>query len=837
MSIRQLIQSLPDIVRDSRLDTEIFAAYTQHIVYVSGSSARERHVPKKERWVRDQFLGQGAYGTVHLERCERNDGTTKLRAVKQIKKYNVAGKELEYMRELEAISKFSHNRYSHCFVRSDGWFENDESVFITMEYLEKGDLHKYLTKPLPELEARAITSQVLEGLKFMHENGFVHRDLKPGNIMVVTTGPEWFVKIADFGISKRRQQDVTSMHTLQMGTLGFAAPETMGFGLGSESRSYTAAVDLWSLGVCVYMMLLNDLPFPNIAELFRYANGILSFPSRSLQSHSVTDQGQQFIAALMSPDPMDRPSSEMADKHPWITTSFPVQLADIKHGDTMLSAASATWSSISEPIVEQPEKLVEADTKKLIEEPIENKTVVLLEEPEETIPSLHYRPPYVDSCDDEQEETNREPLPPGSPYVLDDADSSNTSLPIISEDLESHTPITPSSDLDGKHITKPLEKLLTLPTGISDELFTPNLVSRPRSPYFVQTRQKMDLSHILKHGRSKSTTENEHKFVSDHTDDLRPQSPITVVPPGGNIEDTTKKPVNERPDRSRITDKNKVDDTISNGGNEEDDNIPNDDSQSLVLFTGVKSDKKKVAAKIDPEAYQRGLLFAKGTTYIPCAYCESQYHVFGGEIRLVPCGHWICHYCLMERFALYLVLPEFELQCCDKDITRSSFNRILVDPKINRAYDKRNGRKHRPTKQFIAFLDTKGVLRNPSIRADIKAITGLVLSEEQDWYPSPDESHPPPKRKRSTKPKRTYYNDTSEYWDSDPDPPMVQDDEQHLAGYKHGEADVITHRAGQPGRLSREGASYTDIYSWRDQIPVQPTRPPTLKKTYHYVRA
>lgn len=49
-----------------------------------------------------------------------------------------------------------------------------------MEYFENGDLQKYLTQPLPETEAKTIASQVLEGLKFMHDNGFVHRDLKPG---------------------------------------------------------------------------------------------------------------------------------------------------------------------------------------------------------------------------------------------------------------------------------------------------------------------------------------------------------------------------------------------------------------------------------------------------------------------------------------------------------------------------------------------------------------------------------------------------------------------------------------------------------------------------------
>ena len=48
-----------------------------------------------------------------------------------------------------------------------------------MEYLPNGDLHKYLTSPLPETEGQNIVSQILEGLQFMHDNGFAHRDLKP----------------------------------------------------------------------------------------------------------------------------------------------------------------------------------------------------------------------------------------------------------------------------------------------------------------------------------------------------------------------------------------------------------------------------------------------------------------------------------------------------------------------------------------------------------------------------------------------------------------------------------------------------------------------------------
>jgi serine/threonine protein kinase len=64
-------------------------------------------------------------------------------------------------------------------VRSFGWYENDAKVFIAMEYFPHGDLQSYLLSPIPEGEVKEIASQVLEGLAFMHDNGFAHRDLKP----------------------------------------------------------------------------------------------------------------------------------------------------------------------------------------------------------------------------------------------------------------------------------------------------------------------------------------------------------------------------------------------------------------------------------------------------------------------------------------------------------------------------------------------------------------------------------------------------------------------------------------------------------------------------------
>jgi serine/threonine protein kinase len=64
-------------------------------------------------------------------------------------------------------------------VKSFGWYDDSKSIYIAMEFLPDGDLHKQLTSPLPESEGQAIVLQILEGLNFMHQNGFAHRDLKP----------------------------------------------------------------------------------------------------------------------------------------------------------------------------------------------------------------------------------------------------------------------------------------------------------------------------------------------------------------------------------------------------------------------------------------------------------------------------------------------------------------------------------------------------------------------------------------------------------------------------------------------------------------------------------
>ncbi|KAH0559090.1 hypothetical protein GP486_004333 [Trichoglossum hirsutum] len=311
-----------DLVRDSRLETTFHEKYIQHIYYVSGDNPRQRKIRKEECWESRRNLGSGSFGIVRLERLITDGGEEKYRAVKEIKKGIQQSSPINYGHELEAIAKFSHEKYNMCFVKSFGWFESPEYVFIAMEYFPLGDLQAYLSSPLPEEDTQQITYQVLEGLSFMHDNGFVHRDLKPNNILVQSKSPDWWVKIGDFGISKRAEEGLTAFRTFS-GTFGFIAPEILaqdGYlddGDFGAQREYTVAVDIWSLGEISFRALTGEQPFP-IRSLRTYIRGVSPFPTETLSAHGVSEEGCNFLNSLMAPMPEDRLTARDALSHIWL---------------------------------------------------------------------------------------------------------------------------------------------------------------------------------------------------------------------------------------------------------------------------------------------------------------------------------------------------------------------------------------------------------------------------------------------------------------------------------------------------------------------------------------
>ncbi|KAK3683414.1 kinase-like domain-containing protein [Podospora appendiculata] len=302
-----------DLVKDSELETKFFDDHLRHIFYRRGTNATDRRIRLSEKWVRNRQLGSGSFGTVWLETCKKTvrQGTPTTRAVKEIK----VDPRIDITRELEAIAKFSNNKFEPCFVRSYGWFRGPESIFITMEYILHGDLRHHLRKLLPENEVKTISQQLLEGLKHMFDNRFVHRDLKPENILVVAKGPHWLVQISDFGISKRLQEGGTIQGTMRQGTLGFMAPELLGF---VAEKRFPFAVDMWSLGAVAFRMFTGKQYLADYDEMREFVQGNRPFPSQELLGGGISTAGLDYLKQLLLPDPGSRMTPDTASAHEWM---------------------------------------------------------------------------------------------------------------------------------------------------------------------------------------------------------------------------------------------------------------------------------------------------------------------------------------------------------------------------------------------------------------------------------------------------------------------------------------------------------------------------------------
>lgn len=99
-----------DLVQDAELQTRFHPEYTIHSYTETGSTVQERAILREEHWKRQKLIGGGSYGRVWLEQCVKGQREVELRAVKEVVKSLHTSKQVDYNRELEAISKFSHRK-------------------------------------------------------------------------------------------------------------------------------------------------------------------------------------------------------------------------------------------------------------------------------------------------------------------------------------------------------------------------------------------------------------------------------------------------------------------------------------------------------------------------------------------------------------------------------------------------------------------------------------------------------------------------------------------------------------------------------------------------------
>lgn len=135
-----------------------------------------------------------------------------------------------------------------------------ESIFISMEYCEQdlASLLDNMTTPFTESQTKCLMLQVFNGLKYLHSQFIIHRDLKVSNLLLTDKGK---VKIADFGLARLFSTTETSM-TPRIVTLWYRAPEIL-----FEAKTHSTAVDMWAAG-CILGELLTHKPLlPGKSEI------------------------------------------------------------------------------------------------------------------------------------------------------------------------------------------------------------------------------------------------------------------------------------------------------------------------------------------------------------------------------------------------------------------------------------------------------------------------------------------------------------------------------------------------------------------------------------------
>ncbi|BDM73542.1 serine/threonine-protein kinase PksC [Streptomyces nigrescens] len=216
-----------------------------------------------------------------------------------------------FRREAQSVAKLTHTNIVSVFDSGEDELDGGMVPYIVMEYVAgqplRSDLDTDIAQhgAMPTEKALKITADVLAALEVSHEMGLVHRDIKPGNVMLNKRG---VVKVMDFGIARAMQSGVTSMTQTGMvvGTPQYLSPE-QALGRGVDARS-----DLYSVGIMLFELLTGQLPFDADSPLaIAYAHVQEEPPVPSSINRSLPPAVDALVARALKKNPNERfPTAE-----------------------------------------------------------------------------------------------------------------------------------------------------------------------------------------------------------------------------------------------------------------------------------------------------------------------------------------------------------------------------------------------------------------------------------------------------------------------------------------------------------------------------------------------
>lgn len=269
-------------------------------------------------------LGQGATATVY--RCRRGEDyfackTISLAKLRLQRDFQRIADKLN--REVQILFKLRHPRIVSLF----DVVEEFDKLHLVMELVPGGpegvELFDYIVArgSFTEPVARYVFLQIVDGLAFIHMKDIVYRDLKPENILVDEKASRrdeglFEVKLSDFGHSKLINDGYSTALT-RVGTPQYWAPEVND--PVKAARGYDQTVDLWSLGVVLYVMLIGSYPFDGVGEPIeeQIRKARINFRSQACGGRECSQQAQDLIRSLIRIDPKQRLTLEECRRHCW----------------------------------------------------------------------------------------------------------------------------------------------------------------------------------------------------------------------------------------------------------------------------------------------------------------------------------------------------------------------------------------------------------------------------------------------------------------------------------------------------------------------------------------
>uniref|UniRef100_A0A672PIE9 Serine/threonine-protein kinase n=1 Tax=Sinocyclocheilus grahami TaxID=75366 RepID=A0A672PIE9_SINGR len=297
-AIRQALMPVPVTPQPKELSISISVSNSQIQENVDISSIYQIFA--------DEVLGSGQFGIVYGGKHRKTGRDV---AIKVIDKMRFPTKQESQLRNEVAILQ---NLHHPGIVNLECMFETPERVFVVMEKLHGDMLEMILSSEkskLPERITKFLVTQILVALRHLHFKNIVHCDLKPENVLLASAEPFPQVKLCDFGFARIIGEK--SFRRSVVGTPAYLAPEVL------RSKGYNRSLDMWSVGVIIYVSLSGTFPFNEDEDINdQIQNAAFMYPSTPWKE--ISAEATDLINNLLQVKMRKRYSVDKTLSHPWL---------------------------------------------------------------------------------------------------------------------------------------------------------------------------------------------------------------------------------------------------------------------------------------------------------------------------------------------------------------------------------------------------------------------------------------------------------------------------------------------------------------------------------------